>query len=177
PRCTFSACTPGRSASSPPQGHFVFGHEPKPAEPRLYGSSWVAAKRLGSAESCVSVSTPRSTRNASASSSVSSFRSEVSRQSCSRFWRSSATELTRASVAMAQHPSDQESDACASCHPSPRIPPARADRDRHHRPKGYRPRLRESATTPRCALPECYTSAGQIDSCRGGGGGEANQTL
>src|SRR5205807_10515243 len=72
-----------------------------PAEPRLYGSSCVAAKRLGKAESCVSVSTPRSTRNASASSSVSSLRSAVRRQSWSRFWRKSATELMRASEAMA----------------------------------------------------------------------------
>src|SRR5262249_36545442 len=44
-----------------------------------YGSSWHAPKRLGSAESGISVSRPRSTRNASASSRVSSARSGVSR--------------------------------------------------------------------------------------------------
>ena len=93
PRCSFVSKTSSRSASSPPQLHFVFGHEANPFFVSSKASSCVAAKRLGMLQSWVSVSSLRSARNASASSSVRSFRSGVSLQSWSRRERSSASGI------------------------------------------------------------------------------------
>jgi hypothetical protein len=52
--------------------------------PCAKGCSWVAPKRLGSAESAVSVSMPRSRRKSSASSKVANARVGVSRQRWAR---------------------------------------------------------------------------------------------
>src|SRR5690242_14447825 len=75
---------PSRRGSSKPHQYFVAGHSPKPPAPGRYGSSWQASWRLGSAESVVRVSNPRSRTKAAASSSVSSARSGVRRHSCAR---------------------------------------------------------------------------------------------
>ena len=74
PAWIFGATTPDRWASSKLHDHFVRGHSPKPPAPGLYGSSWQAPKRLGSESDGLRISSPRSCRNASASSSVSSAR-------------------------------------------------------------------------------------------------------
>ena len=67
--------------SSPNHGHLVAGQVAKPGLPGLYGSSWHASYKLGSALSVVLVSMPRSRRNPSASSSDPSARPGASRHS------------------------------------------------------------------------------------------------
>lgn len=93
PRCSFVSKTPSRSEISPPQLHFVFGHDAKPFFVSSNASSCVAANRLGRLQSCVSVRIFRSERNARASSSDRSFRSGVSLQSKSRRARSSVSGI------------------------------------------------------------------------------------
>src|SRR5438874_9865186 len=78
------AWTPSRSSSWKLQMYFVRGQLPNPPATASYGSSWQAPNRLGSEQSGVRVRSPRSRRNASASSSVASARSGVRRHSKSR---------------------------------------------------------------------------------------------
>src|SRR5690349_15785072 len=69
--------------------YFVLGQLPNPPAPGSYSSSWDAPKRLGSEQSGLRVTRPRSRTKAAASSSVSRARSGVRRHSTSRRSRSS----------------------------------------------------------------------------------------
>src|SRR5436309_811869 len=80
PRCSLVSRASGPRVSWNDQIHFVFGHRSKPRPAGLAGASWHAANRLGSAQSGIRVSMPRSARNPTASSSVVRARSGVSRQ-------------------------------------------------------------------------------------------------
>jgi hypothetical protein len=91
PRWTATQRWP-RSVSAPNQGHLVAGQLPKPGAPGRYAGSWHASYRLGRAQSGVRVSSARSRRNASASSSDPSARSGVSRHSKARRSRSSSSD-------------------------------------------------------------------------------------
>ena len=75
---------PGWAVSSTAHGYFVRGHSPNPRDPGRYGGSWQAAKRLGSAQSGVIVTMPRSRTHAAASSMSARARSGVSRQARER---------------------------------------------------------------------------------------------
>src|SRR5881628_3415159 len=79
PRCSLVSRVSGLRVNWNDQIHFVFGHRSKPRPAGLAGASWHAANRLGSAQSGMRVSMPRSARNPTASSSVVRARSGVSR--------------------------------------------------------------------------------------------------
>ena len=109
PRWMRSAWIPSRRESSNGHVYLVAGQLPNPRDPSANGCSWQAANRLGSAQSGVIVTIPRSATHAAASSRSASARSGLSRSSCARRSAISMRGVCRIRAAGTRSPPDRTS--------------------------------------------------------------------